>query len=199
MELVVREEFEVKANLERAWEFFSDPKFVVPCIPGAELTQIREDGSFDGVVKVKLGAVALNFVGTMKYEKLDKENKIMILTGEGKEKGGAGRAKAKIESVFNQENEALKITVTTTVDISGKILQYGRGMFEQIAKQHFMQFSACAKSYLESQPTSEEKKTPPEPVKLRTFPLLLKAFFAWLMVLLQKLFKGKAKNQEKIS
>jgi carbon monoxide dehydrogenase subunit G len=95
----------------------------------------------------------------MRYEKLDKENKIMILTGERKEKGGAGKAKAKIESVFNRENEALKITVTTTVDISGKILQYGRGMFEQIAKQHFMQFSACAKNHLESQSTDKEKNS----------------------------------------
>lgn len=158
MELVVREEFEVKTNLDRVWEFFSDPKFVVPCIPGAELLQIKEDGTFDGVVKVKLGAVTLNFTGTMRYEKLDRENKTMVLIGEGKEKGGAGRAKAKIENTFDQTDSGLKIKVTTTVDISGKILQYGRGMFEQIAKQHFMQFSACAKNYLETQTAEEEKK-----------------------------------------
>ncbi len=66
MELVVRESFETKADFKKAWEFFSNPEFIVPCIPGAEIKEIKEDGSFEASVKLKLGAVSLNFFGSMK-------------------------------------------------------------------------------------------------------------------------------------
>jgi len=191
MELVVRESFETRAKFKRAWEFFSNPEFIVPCIPGAEIREIKEDGSFEASVKLKLGAVSLNFVGNMKYEKLDETQGLMVLSGEGKEKGGAGRAKANIEATLKEEGDVLKVSVIATVDISGKILQYGRGMFEQVAKQYFAQFSQCAKNYLEAEEGEEEKKMPPEPVKVNAFNLILKAFLAWLLSPFRRLFGNK--------
>lgn len=191
MELVVRESFEVKSSLKDAWKFFSNPEFIIPCIPGAELKEVREDGSFDASVKMKLGAVSLNFVGTMRYERLDAENGVLVISGEGKEKGGAGRAKANIESTIKEQDGKIKVDVVATVDISGKILQYGRGMFEQIAKQYFAQFSQCAKNYLESQQGEQEQK-PPEPIKTNMFLLILKGFLGWLTSLITKFFGGKS-------
>ncbi|WP_340690705.1 CoxG family protein [Hydrogenobacter thermophilus] len=191
MELVVKESFDTKADFKEAWKFFSNPEFIVPCIPGAEIREIKEDGSFEASVKLKLGAVSLNFVGNMKYEKLDEAQGLMVLSGEGKEKGGAGRAKANIEATLKEEGDVLKVSVIATVDISGKILQYGRGMFEQVAKQYFAQFSQCAKSYLEAE-QSEEKKMPPEPVKVNALNLILKAFLAWLLSPFRRIFGGKA-------
>jgi hypothetical protein len=190
MELVIKESFETKADFKKAWEFFSNPEFIVHCIPGAEIIEMKEDGSFEAAVKLKLGAISLNFVGSMKYEKLDETNGIMVLLGEGKEKGGAGRAKANIESIIKKEEGMLKIYVTATVDISGKILQYGRGMFEQVAKQYFAQFSQCAKNYLEAS-EQEEKKMPPEPVQISTLSLLLKAFLSWIFSPFRNIFGGK--------
>lgn len=191
MELVVKESFDTKADFKEAWKFFSNPEFIVPCIPGAEIREIKEDGSFEASVKLKLGAVSLNFVGNMKYEKLDEAQGLMVLSGEGKEKGGAGRAKANIEATLKEEGDVLKVSVIATVDISGKILQYGRGMFEQVAKQYFAQFSQCAKNYLEAE-QSEEKKMPPEPVKVNALNLILKAFLAWLLSPFRRIFGGKA-------
>ncbi|QWK20180.1 MAG: carbon monoxide dehydrogenase [Hydrogenobacter thermophilus] len=191
MELVVKESFDTKADFKEAWKFFSNPEFIVPCIPGAEIREIKEDGSFEASVKLKLGAVSLNFVGNMKYEKLDEAQGLMVLSGEGKEKGGAGRAKANIEATLKEEGDVLKVSVIATVDISGKILQYGRGMFEQVAKQYFAQFSQCAKNYLETE-QSEEKKMPPEPVKVNALNLILKAFLAWLLSPFRRIFGGKA-------
>ncbi|GBC87948.1 hypothetical protein HRbin13_00060 [bacterium HR13] len=191
MELIVKESFDTKADFKEAWKFFSNPEFIVPCIPGAEIREIKEDGSFEASVKLKLGAVSLNFVGNMKYEKLDEAQGLMVLSGEGKEKGGAGRAKANIEATLKEEGDVLKVSVIATVDISGKILQYGRGMFEQVAKQYFAQFSQCAKNYLEAE-QSEEKKMPPEPVKVNALNLILKAFLAWLLSPFRRIFGGKA-------
>ena len=66
MELVIKESFETKADFKKAWEFFSNPEFIVSCIPGAEIIEMKEDGSFEAAVKLKLGAISLNFVGSMK-------------------------------------------------------------------------------------------------------------------------------------
>ncbi|MCS6874871.1 MAG: SRPBCC family protein [Pyrinomonadaceae bacterium] len=194
MELKIQNEFEVSIDFKTAWSFFSNPEMIVPCIPGAEITRTNDDGSFDGIVRVKLGAVSLNFTGTMRYESLNESARIMTLTGEGKEKGGAGRAKAIIESAFSEDNGKTKVSVTTTVNLSGKILQYGRGMFEQIAKQHFNQFAECARNCLEG----TEKKTPPKPAKLNPFSLIFKAFIAWIVGFVKSIF-GKKSDQSKAS
>ncbi len=186
MELKVREEFSVKTPYERAWEFFSKPDLMLGCIPGAKVKEIKEDGSFSAEVKVKLGAITLNFTGNMKYEELNKDQGKMVLTGEGKEKGGAGRAKARIESNLIREEDSVKVEVLATVDITGRILQYGRGMFEQVAKEYFAQFSECASKYLEQfQEEVTEKKIvdevkPPQAKEVNMIVLIFKAFLSWI-------------------
>jgi uncharacterized protein len=59
----IENEFTVSQPLETVWAFFQDVPSVAECLPGAELTEDRGDGTYAGKVSVKLGPMAANFEG----------------------------------------------------------------------------------------------------------------------------------------
>src|SRR5690625_3989230 len=58
--------FEVPASRAETWARFNDLEQVVPCFPGASLTEVDGD-EFTGTVKVKLGPISLQYKGSGRY------------------------------------------------------------------------------------------------------------------------------------
>ncbi|WP_319944860.1 SRPBCC domain-containing protein [Nocardia macrotermitis] len=71
----------------------SDPSQVVGCIRGAELGESHEDGSFDGALVVKFGAVRVKFGARIALD-LDADTREGHLTARGNDGQGATRYKA---------------------------------------------------------------------------------------------------------
>ncbi|HEV3503774.1 MAG TPA: SRPBCC domain-containing protein, partial [Actinomycetes bacterium] len=46
---------EVDAPLDRVWDLVNDIPRVAPCMPGAALTGVGDDDTYEGTVAVKLG------------------------------------------------------------------------------------------------------------------------------------------------
>ena len=63
--------FEVRAPLERVWETLIDVERVAPCLPGAEVTEAGEDGTYRGTFSVRLGPTTAAYRGELKIEELD--------------------------------------------------------------------------------------------------------------------------------
>lgn len=146
----IEEEFQVEAPVQRVWEFLIDPARVVVCLPGAELLETQGDRTFAGAVKVKVGPVVMSYKGLVKFTEVDEENHEVRITGEGREAGGAGSAKVSMLSrVAPLESGGSGVVVTAEVDLVGKVVQFGRGMIEEVSRQMFRQFAACAKKQLE--------------------------------------------------
>ena len=57
-----------------AWRVLMDIRRIAPCIPGAELTEVVDDRTYQGTISVPLGPVAFGFDGVMKFEELDPAN-----------------------------------------------------------------------------------------------------------------------------
>jgi hypothetical protein len=80
------------------------------------------------------------------------------------------------------------VVVNAEVDIVGKVVQFGRGMIEEVSKQLFRQFSGCVKQRLEvaneAQPSGTQTAEPQPPVAereaLSAAPLVLRAM--WTVV-----------------
>ena len=51
----LEQSFEVRAPLERVWETLIDIERVAPCLPGAEITEAADDGTYRGTFSVRLG------------------------------------------------------------------------------------------------------------------------------------------------
>jgi carbon monoxide dehydrogenase subunit G len=180
MPFKIEEQFEVRAPVQKVWEYLIDPAKVVVCIPGAELLESQDERTFLGAIKVKVGPVAMSYKGLIKFAELDEQNHQVRMVGEGREAGGAGSAKVNMLSkVTPSDAGGALVVVSAEVDLVGKIVQFGRGMIEEVSKQLFRQFSACVKQHLEvsdQTPTTETQSdeiTPPAETKALSAPSLL--------------------------
>ena len=195
MAFKIQEAFEVQAPVQRVWEYLIDPARVAVCLPGAELLESRDDGSYLGAVKVKVGPVAMSYKGVVKFTELDEPARVVRLVGDGREAGGAGSAKlAMLSKITTLANGGSQVVVEAEVDLVGKIVQFGRGMIEEVSRQLFRQFAACVKEHLEAAgPPRAAEETPPEPKAVSAVPLALRALWAVVARSFNRLLGKQAK------
>src|SRR5499427_9143790 len=186
MPFKIEEEFEVRAPIQKVWEYLIDPAKVAVCIPGAELLESQDERTFVGAVKVKVGPMTMSYKGLMKFTEVDEQGRQVRMVGEGRETGGAGSAKVTMLSkVAPLEGGGALVVVSADVDLVGKVVQFGRGMIEEVSRQLFRQFSACVKQRLEvvdetqtAEPQASEKTPETETKALSVAPLALRAMWA---------------------
>jgi hypothetical protein len=201
MPFKIEEQFEVKAPVQRVWEYLIDPAKVVVCIPGAELLESQDERTFVGAVKVKVGPMTMSYKGLMKFIEVDEQGRQVRMVGEGREAGGAGSAKVTMLSkVTALDGGGALVVVSADVDLVGKIIQFGRGMIEEVSKQMFRQFSTCVKQRLEvayeaqqletqtAESRSDETVPATETEALRAAPLVLHAMWTVVLRFFQRLF-----------
>ena len=182
MAIRIEEVFEIQAHPDRVWSYLTDPRQVVNCLPGAELTSVQDDTTFLGRVKVKVGPISTAYAGKVILTERDDANRVVKMTGEGRESSGAGSAKMTMtSSVVGLENGGSEVHVVADIDIVGRIAQFGRGMIESVNKQMFKQFTECVRTTLaegsadaqaaseparlsdKTEPTAETAVAPPQP------------------------------------
>jgi carbon monoxide dehydrogenase subunit G len=151
----IEETFEVAAPVAAVWRYLTDPRQVVDCLPGAQLTEARDDRTFLGAVKVKVGPVVASYAGTAHFAEVSEADHRVRITAEGKERTGAGSAKLTLSASVAELPAAdgasrSQVHVDATIDLAGKIVQFGRGMIETVNRQLFAQFTACVREQLES-------------------------------------------------
>lgn len=146
----IEERFEVQAPVERVWKYMIDAERVVHCLPGAELLEVQDERSFLGAIKVKVGPLAMSYKGQAKFTEVNEETHQVRMVGDAREVGGSGSTKVSMLSTVSAlPNGASEVTVNAEVDLVGKIVQFGRGMIEEVSRQMFRQFSACVRQQLE--------------------------------------------------
>ena len=179
MAIEIRETFQVQAPIEAVWRFVMDPDQVVACMPGAELEQAVDDRTFLGRVKVKLGAITTSYKGRIQFTEVDEEGYTVRMVADGRETGG-GTAKGTIFSRLRALPDGQTEVVTeANVDLTGRVMQVGRGMIQGVSHQLFRQFVASTKERLEGAPGAEEQlPTAVEQEPIRLLPLILQVLWS---------------------
>jgi carbon monoxide dehydrogenase subunit G len=145
----IQETFQVRAPIELVWRFLLDPQQVAPCMPGAELDEVVDERTFHGNVKIKVGAITTRYKGKVHLTKVDEVVRTIEMSAEGRETGG-GTAKGSMASVMRTlPDGGTEIVATASVDLTGKIMQVGRGMIQGVSHQLFLQFVAAVQAHLE--------------------------------------------------
>lgn len=134
--------FEVPASRAETWARFNDLEQVVPCFPGASLTEVDGD-EFTGTVKVKLGPISLQYNGSGRYLQRDEDAGRIVIEASGKDRRGNGNAGATVTAVLTEAGEGTAVDVVTEMDIGGKPAQFGRGMIQSISNKMLDKFLAC--------------------------------------------------------
>ena len=154
------ETFQVQAPIDRVWRYLTDPRRVAACLPGAVITRVESDHVFYGTVKATVGPVTGYYSGRAELTEVDEAGHVVRLSAVGREPAGAGSAKLRMTSrVIALDGGGAEVRVEAEVDVAGKILQFGRGMIDPVAKQLFHQFAECARAELETPDEAETAAT----------------------------------------
>jgi carbon monoxide dehydrogenase subunit G len=124
--------FSVPVPVERAWDVLQDVERVAPCMPGATLDSVDGD-SISGKIKVKVGPIQMTYAGTAKFTERDKAAGVMTLEASGKETRGAGTASASVRSELKGAGDQTQVIVRTTLNVTGKPAQFGRGVLTEVS------------------------------------------------------------------
>jgi carbon monoxide dehydrogenase subunit G len=123
--------FTVPVPEERAWEVLLDVERVAPCMPGASLDSVEGD-VITGRIKVKVGPIAMTYAGTARFTERDPDAHVITLEASGKETRGAGTASATVRSVLESHNGSTHVVVHTTLNVTGRPAQFGRGVMAEV-------------------------------------------------------------------
>jgi carbon monoxide dehydrogenase subunit G len=177
--------FQVSAPLETVWQRLIDVEQVAPCLPGAEITEAGEDGSYRGTFSVRLGPTTAGYRGELAMEEVDEAAHRVVMRASGQDKRGQGSAKASIVSQMSEEAGLTTVEVVTDFTITGRLARFGRGgMIEDVSNRLLRDFSDCLQKSIEGAPAaaSEEvaTETAPPPVAAKPiggFSLMMRALW----------------------
>jgi carbon monoxide dehydrogenase subunit G len=135
----LQNEFEVGVPLNDAWKILTDIERIAPCMPGAELREVEGD-EYRGAVKVKVGPITAEYRGAAHFLERDDTAHRAVLLAEGREARGQGNATATVTATLEPADSATKVTVSTDLQITGKVAQFGRGVLADVSTKLLGQF-----------------------------------------------------------
>jgi carbon monoxide dehydrogenase subunit G len=125
--------FTVPVPPEQAWDVLLDVERIAPCMPGASVTSISDDGNeIEGQVKVKLGPLSLTYKGTAKFTEKDQGSRTIAIDATGKETRGAGTASANVQAVLKpgDADGSTLVAIHTVLNVTGRPAQFGRPLLK---------------------------------------------------------------------
>lgn len=194
MAIEIRETFQVQAPIEHVWKFVLDPHNVAACMPGASLEQVIDEKTFVGNIKVKVGAVMAAYKGRVELTEVDPTSYTVQMKAEGTESGGGtarGTMRSKLVTLPDGKTE---IVAEASVDLTGRIMQVGRGMIQGVSKQLFQVFVKNARARLEAEAAAVAAGAPPPPPPVKqeeainAVALLFKTLWAAIVSFFRRLF-----------
>jgi carbon monoxide dehydrogenase subunit G len=123
--------FTIPVPPEQAWQVLLDVEQVAPCMPGATIDSVDGD-EIKGRIKVKVGPVALTYAGTARFVERDEQGLSVTLEASGKETRGSGTASATVRSTLRDEGGDTRVVVHTTMNVTGRPAQFGRGVMAEV-------------------------------------------------------------------
>jgi carbon monoxide dehydrogenase subunit G len=133
--------FTVPVPPEVAWDVLLDVARIAPCMPGATVDEVDGD-VVTGRIKIKVGPVALTYRGTAKFNERDEAARTVLVEASGKETRGAGTAAATIKaSLQPAEGGATLVNMHTTMNVTGRPAQFGRGVMVEVGGKLVDQFA----------------------------------------------------------
>jgi carbon monoxide dehydrogenase subunit G len=151
----LEQSFSVEAPIDEVWTALIDVERVAPCLPGAEITDRMDDGSFAGTFTVSIGPTSAAYRGMLKLESLDPATHTATMTADGTDKRGQGGAHATIVSSLRDEGGTTHVDVVTDFTITGRLARFGRGgMIEDISNRLLRDFAECLQATIGSRPAA---------------------------------------------
>src|SRR5574341_1659843 len=173
MGLRFEQSFVVRAPADRVWAYLTDPYRGAPALPGASVTEKVDETTYNGTITVKVGPVSARYRGTARFEKLDAAARVAEVAASGQDTSGRGGADMKMTSRLVERSPGeTEVNVTSEVNVTGILAQFGRGLIQDVSNQMFQRFTDAVRAELEK-PAVEAAATvapaPAAPIEVVSF------------------------------
>jgi carbon monoxide dehydrogenase subunit G len=124
-------------------------------MPGATVDSF--DGEvISGKIKVKVGPVQMTYAGTARFTERDEATKTVVLEASGKETRGSGTAAATVRSSLQDEAGQTRVLVRTTMTVTGRPAQFGRGVMAEVGGRIIGKFASNLAAQLSGEGTTAQ-------------------------------------------
>ena len=160
MGIPVEKQFVINAARRDVWAFLTDPSRVAGCLPGAAIAERVDERTHAGTIAVKVGPVSARYKGTVRFERLDEGEGVAEIAAAGQDVRGKGGADMRMTSRVVERGPAeTEVTVSSTVNITGILAQFGRGMIQDVSDEMFRRFTDAMRTALESAADRENSES----------------------------------------
>ena len=97
--------------IDEVWNTMMDLERVVPCVPGARVIEKTGDRAVRAEVKIKLGAMTMNYSGPAEIVDQDDSGHRAVMNARAKEAGGQGNADARVSMQLTGTGGATEVNL----------------------------------------------------------------------------------------
>lgn len=175
----VQHQFEVQRPIDPVWSFFQDVPSVAQCLPGAELLEVKDDGTYSGKVSIKLGPMSATFEGDAKVTS-DVAAHTGLIDGKGVDRRGGSRGQVKVTYRLAVSAPAVTgVEIDADVQLSGAAAQFGRtGLINEMSNRLIGEFVSCVEAKLAASTVEEAEHIKAGEVK--GISLFIQSLIAWI-------------------
>src|ERR671910_381552 len=159
--------FDVEAPIEEVWDALLDVERVAPTVPGAQVLEQTGDDAYKVAIKVKVGPMSMTYRGEVEIVERDAAAHRAVMKARAKESRGQGTANADVTMVLAGANGGTSATVTTDVQLSGKVATMGQGVLQDVSRRLVETFAGNLATMLEG---GGAQAGPPEPAAAASEP-----------------------------
>jgi uncharacterized protein len=140
--LIIEQRVTVDAPAERVWDFVMDVPAVSQCVPGAESVVATGGDTYQGVLRLRVGPVALRLEGKITLAERDESARRarIDLQAADKRLGGAVNGKLQLQLEPNGADQT-DLAIHTDVAILGKLGEFGQPVIRKKAEQMIAEFA----------------------------------------------------------
>jgi carbon monoxide dehydrogenase subunit G len=163
--------FDVDAPLEQVWDAVLDVERVAPTVPGAQVLERTGENVYRVAIKIRVGPMSMTYRGQVEITERDDAAHRAVMKARAKESRGQGTADADVTMVLAGADGRTSATVTTEVELSGKVATMGQGVLQDVSGRLVETFARNLATMLEGRapeaaeapwtPATEPQTAPP--------------------------------------
>lgn len=186
----IEHEFSVQRPPQAVWDFFQQVPAVADCLPGAELTDTLDDGTYKGSVTTKLGPMTARFVGKAKVDP-NPTTMSATMEGRGVDRSGGSQGGVTVTYQILPSDTGTTVKVAADVTLTGAIAQFGRsGLVNEVSNRLIGEFVKCLEGKLAA--TSEAEAAEVKAGDVKGVSLFLASLWSWLRSHIRRLSRRRA-------
>ena len=146
--------FSVVAPIDTVWTTVMDFERVVGCVPGAQIVSKLSDDAYQGVMKVKIGPVSMEYKGQITVVERDEAARKASFQGRAQESRGQGTADGTATLQLSEVDGTTTGVVTAEFALGGKVAAMGKGVINSVTEQMVGLFAKNLQALVMEEPAS---------------------------------------------